>query len=138
VHLLPPAFASKGLNVGQEGYSWGAGNNGLNAVHFIKIVPLSGRKYLSSEIESEFDKFYVDESIVTFHSPDIENCRDKHLQLRIVGTAPINSIYSDVQIQTSTIPYIENGGLDYSKLIDYRKVGNVDSILSSDYLYWDG
>ena len=112
----------------------------VDGAFYLKICPLSGRSYLASEVDAEYNKFYVDESIVTFHSPDIENCKDKNLKFRIVGTAPINSLYSDIEIQTSTPPYIQEGGTDYEVVSKkYRIVENTfDSILSGDYLYWDG
>lgn len=52
--------------------------------------------------------FYVDQSIVTFHSPDIEFDTTLHnfdfskLKLRIVGMIKIGSSISDISIQTST------------------------------------
>lgn len=59
--------------------------------------------------------FYVDQSIVTFHSPDIEfdkNVRSidaSNLKLRIVGYVPITSHVSSIDIQATTPP------LNYSK-----------------------
>lgn len=54
------------------------------------------------------DLFFVDQSIVTFHSPDIEfdtNLRglnQEGLKLRIVGYVPITGTASDLDIRTST------------------------------------
>lgn len=62
------------------------------------------RKYVSDNSEN----YYVDQSIVTFHSPDIEFDNDVRsldtstLKLRIVGMVPITSFISDIDIQTST------------------------------------
>ena len=67
------------------------------------------------------DLFFVDSSIVTFHSPDIEfdtNLRglnQEGLKLRIVGYVPITGTVSDLDIRTSTpaLNYradISNGG----------------------------
>ena len=52
--------------------------------------------------------YYVDESILTFHSPDIEfddqvrSIDSSSLKLRIVGRVPITATVSDLDIQTST------------------------------------
>ena len=57
---------------------------------------------------SEF--YFIDQSIVTLHSPDIEfddNIRNSDLskaKLRIVGIVPVTSFASDINIQTSTPP----------------------------------
>lgn len=138
--LLPIELTSKGLNFGRED-DWVGDNNTINAIHFVNIIPLSGRKYDAIEIEREFNKFYIDESIVSFHSPEIENCRDKNLQFRIVGTAPVDSLYSTLDIQTSTPPLLPNGGLDTYRISKYKKIQSdnqeIDSILSGDYFYWD-
>lgn len=60
-----------------------------------------------SEIQNNSD-FRVDQSILTFHSPDLEfeynNNRDLDIQLRIVGIIPFSSNYGDIDIQTKTPP----------------------------------
>lgn len=54
------------------------------------------------------ENFYIDQSIVTLHSPDIEfdnNVRSidtSGLQLRIVGMVPLTAFIGDIDIQTST------------------------------------
>lgn len=54
--------------------------------------------------------FYVDQSIVTLHSPDIEfddnikNLDTTGLKLRIVGYVPLTSFVGEIDIQTSTPP----------------------------------
>ena len=59
-------------------------------------------------ISDHSENFYVDQSIVTLHSPDIEfddniqNLDISRLSLRIVGAVPITSCYGDIDIQTST------------------------------------
>lgn len=56
--------------------------------------------------------FYVDQSIFTMHSPDIEfdpeilNSANNQLKLRIIGFAPIKSSFSDIKITTDTPPHI--------------------------------
>lgn len=54
------------------------------------------------------ENFYIDQSIITLHSPDIEfdnNVRSidySNLQLRIVGMVPLTAFAGDIDIQTST------------------------------------
>lgn len=59
-------------------------------------------------VSQNAENFYIDQSIVTLHSPDIEfdnNVRSidtSGLQLRIVGMVPLTSFVGDIDIQTST------------------------------------
>lgn len=53
-------------------------------------------------------QFFVDENIVTFHSPDIEfdtslqNFLFNNVKLSIIGVAQLGSIYGDIDIKTSS------------------------------------
>jgi hypothetical protein len=66
------------------------------------------------------ENYYIDNSIVTFHSPDIEfdtniqNWDVSGLKLRIIGIVPLTAFTSDISIETSsnTTPY--NDGNDYN------------------------
>lgn len=59
-------------------------------------------------VSQNAENFYVDQSIVTLHSPDIEfdtNVRSldtSGLKLRIVGYVPLTAFTADIDIQTST------------------------------------
>lgn len=59
-------------------------------------------------VNTNAEYFYVDQSILTFHSPDIEfdnnvkNMDSSNLKLRIVGMVPITSSASEIDITTST------------------------------------
>ena len=59
-------------------------------------------------VSQNAENFYIDQSIVTLHSPDIEfdnNVRSidtSGLQLRIVGMVPLTAFIGDIDIQTST------------------------------------
>ena len=61
-----------------------------------------------SWVSDNSENYYVDQSILTFHSPDIEfdtNVRSidtSGLKLRIVGMVPLTAFASDIDIQTST------------------------------------
>ena len=59
-------------------------------------------------INSNKQNYFVDQSILTFHSPDIEfddqvrSIDSSNLKLRIVGVVPLTASYGDVDVQTST------------------------------------
>lgn len=59
-------------------------------------------------VSNNAENYYIDQSILTFHSPDIEfdnevrSIDTSGLKLRIVGMVPITAFASDIDIQTST------------------------------------
>lgn len=59
-------------------------------------------------INANKQNYFVDQSILTFHSPDIEfdtevrSIDSSNLKLRIVGAVPLTSSYGDVNVETST------------------------------------
>ena len=63
---------------------------------------------VTSWVSSNSENYYVDQSILTLHSPDIEfdtevrSIDTSGLKLRIVGMVPISSFASDIDIETST------------------------------------
>lgn len=63
---------------------------------------------LNSYTASHAEYFFVDQNILTLHSPDIEfdegvqNLDSSGLKLRIVGVVPITANTSEIDIQTST------------------------------------
>lgn len=63
---------------------------------------------LNSYTASHAEYFFVDQNILTLHSPDIEfdegvqNLDSSGLKLRIVGVVPITANASEIDIQTST------------------------------------
>lgn len=66
---------------------------------------------ITTDIVNDYSNyFYVDENIVTFHSPDIEldpilsNYIWDNVKLRIVGMARLGAIAGDINIATSTPP----------------------------------
>lgn len=62
----------------------------------------------TSWVSRNSENYYIDQSILTFHSPDIEfdnsvrSIDTSELKLRIVGLVPLTSFVSDIDIQTST------------------------------------
>lgn len=61
-------------------------------------------------VSQNSENFYIDQSIITLHSPDIEfddNIRSidtSGLKLRIIGYVPLTAFAADIDIQTSTPP----------------------------------
>lgn len=59
-------------------------------------------------VSTNAENYYIDQSILTFHSPDIEfdtevrSIDTSGLKLRIVGVVPLTAFASDIDIQTST------------------------------------
>ena len=71
---------------------------------------------INAWVSQNTENFYIDQSIVTLHSPDIEFDNDVRsidtsgLQLRIVGMVPLTAFIGDIDIQTSTPPNTYNDG----------------------------
>lgn len=63
---------------------------------------------VASWVSNNAENYYIDQSILTFHSPDIEfdnevrSIDTSGLKLRIVGMVPLTAFTSDIDIQTST------------------------------------
>lgn len=63
---------------------------------------------VASWVSNNAENYYIDQSILTFHSPDIEFDNEVRsidasgLKLRIVGMVPLTAFASDIDIQTST------------------------------------
>ena len=106
------------VSTGNLKTSWTSmGNNDTQryAANFIeKVISINPKRTDSSLnndscVDQFSDMFFVDQSVVTFHSPDIEfdtNTRsidNSLLKMRIVGYVPITATISDVDIQTSSI-----------------------------------
>lgn len=76
------------------------------------IVKVDTPKELA--LDEYSNSWYVDSSIVTFHSPDIkegDSSFNSNLKFRIVGIAPIDSYYNDVFLSTKTSSIKPDGGL---------------------------
>lgn len=63
---------------------------------------------VASWVSNNAENYYIDQSIFTFHSPDIEfdnevrSINTSGLKLRIVGMVPLTAFASGIDIQTST------------------------------------
>ena len=92
------------------------GNNNRNAEIQCIWNPPSGPYVNDTATDSDVagwvsnnaENYYIDQSILTFHSPDIEfdnevrSIDTSGLKLRIVGMVPLTAFASDIDIQTST------------------------------------
>lgn len=117
------------------------------------IASIKPENEVQDWIASNSMNYYVDQSIVTLHSPDIEFDTDvrsidsSNLKLRIVGVVPLTSFISDVDIQTLTPPnnYINSGGTGYmnsSPVGFYKESMGVenyfDATFGTSYFGWRG
>ena len=106
------------VSTGNLKTSWTSmGNNDTQryAANFIEKVISINPKSTDSSLNNDSyvdqfsDMFFIDQSVVTFHSPDIEfdtstrSIDNSLLKMRIVGYVPITATISDVDIQTSSI-----------------------------------
>ena len=103
-------------------------------------------------VSNNLENFYIDQSILTFHSPDIEFDSDmksidsSSLNLRIVGIVPLTSFISDIDIQTSTpvLNYIDSSNTsstDVPQGFYKERVGvenNFDNAAFGSYFGWRG
>ena len=117
------------------------------------IASIKSESEVQDWVASNSMNYYVDQSIVTLHSPDIEFDTDirsidsSNLKLRIVGVVPLTSFISDVNIQTLTPPnnYINSGGTGYmssSPVGFYKESMGVenyfDATFGTSYFGWRG
>jgi hypothetical protein len=88
--------------------------------------------------ESSINTFFIDQSILTFHSPDIEfnsSVRQAldggEFDLNIVGLAQITSSAGDINIQTSSgVPAPNNNGFYHKSILNTDKLGVSTGLVS--------
>ena len=63
---------------------------------YIQVVPIV-ESIRQTEIDKSKNNYYVDESIVTLHSPDIDNISSskQSIKLNIIGVAPVDNIQAN-------------------------------------------
>ena len=78
--------------------AWGVAGD-VSKFHFYITKGVSGNVF---DVYKKQKNFYIDNSIVTFHSPEIEEVQDivdnSNLSFRIVGLVPITASYSDASL----------------------------------------
>lgn len=110
-------------------------NVSLNNGAFIIV---ESERDVSYEMDNN-NNYYVDASILTFHSPDIEDINissDTSLKLRFVGYAPIEEYYQDIILETSTEGASKNSTLNKSNWSN-RQFGRSDTMLINGPVYSD-
>lgn len=93
--------------------------------------------------DSRKEQYYIDNSIVTLNSPDLEYNQDvidnnQSLGFRIVGIIPVESVATDYSIETET-PGFEKFSevINYNKSFDRQLFSNDTEGLLNGYLYQD-
>lgn len=90
---------------------------------------------LAKWLSENSEYYFVDQSVLTFHSPDIEfgteiqNMDSSDLKLRIVGMVPITSFDTNIDIHTST-PVISKG--DFMPIGFYHEHIGVENDFTSE------
>lgn len=107
-------------------------------VEFRHNKPIFSGKDRGGEIQNG-DPYYVDQSILTMHSPDIEfgnlDIFENNVKLRLVGFINFTSNYGDINIQTSSPTKHENAlGFIKNKI---SKLDNGSRSLVSGLFYHD-
>lgn len=92
-------------------------NVGTRGLEIQGVEPVPYADIKSMNVEEHINNFYVDENVVTFHSPDLEfdtnvqNYLWEGTKLRIVGVAELNAVIGDIDIKTSSgVADVENTG----------------------------
>jgi len=96
---------------------------------------------LDINIQTKKNNFYVDNSLVTFHSPDIEYntniFKNNNLNFRIVGIVPITSNYSDANIELNTKGLSSAYNINKDNIINNSNISKTTKTLISNLLYRD-
>ena len=105
-----------------------------------KIESYSNGSVAAFDIEDKRLHYYVDSSIVTFHSPELETTRDiidnADLKFRIVGILPITGSNSDINAEIST-GISKAAGIIKPSNFGIEVNTDTSELLVSDFLYND-
>lgn len=97
------------------------------ACYTVQLKDYSSEKLQEDpDYQEKKNNYYVDNTILTFHSPDIENNESifngGNLKFRLVGYTPITSSYSDAEIN------LKNKGLSSAYNVNKSSIKNVENI----------
>lgn len=114
---------------------------GSNRMEYYRITK-SASEFTIKEDMNKSNRFYIDRSILTFNSPELENNYSQlnnveNLKLRIVGTANITANYSDAFIETSTSGLSRFSQPVASSLFNIPNISNKTYSLLNGYLFKD-
>lgn len=91
--------------------------------------------------QSKKNNYYVDSTILTFHSPEVEDNKDlfdnNNLNFRIVGAVPITANYSDVEIILNTQGISKASNIDKKAIINTTNISKSPKVLTSAYIFRD-
>ena len=102
---------------------------------YIQIIPFN-ESFRQKEIEKSMNDYYVDESILTLHSPDIDNVSkdNRSIKLNVVGAIPLK--YSQINLDSQINAYASIlGGLNLNTIAAHNK--EPYSPFYTDYFYND-
>lgn len=123
-------------------------DNGFGKVYSKKGLICNGRKVAtliqittesktSLDIHSKKEQYYIDSSVLTFHSPEVEENQElldnSDLSFRIVGAVVLDSNYSDISLETSSIGMSPNS----SFVKEGTGVSSPSKVLVSGFFYQD-
>lgn len=102
---------------GDDGHGLGNLNFRRESTIYVKIGRLDFTEDSKKQLLNKQDGFYVDESVVTLNTPELEDVSDivnnsDALKLQLVGAIPISTAYAQNQI------YASNGMSSQSKVIN--------------------
>jgi hypothetical protein len=88
------------------GGAWGVTQEGNSKSLFHFYIPNSDLDGVDLDVNVKQYDYFIDSSIVTFHSPEISDTQDmlanSNLDFRIVGIVPITASYSDAMLEMSS------------------------------------
>ena len=89
-------------------------NGEIQTLYGVANNPYTNATQSSTWLTNYGNNYFIDQSILTFHSPDIEfderllNMDLSNVKMRIVGAVPFTSSAGDIDITTSSAPVGEN------------------------------
>ena len=91
--------------------------NNLDVLDKKEIGNINTINQIPKDADNKYNsQFFIDENIVTFHSPDLDYNEDlwaidyTGYELQIIGAVPLNSIYGNVNIESKSPPKSSSGG----------------------------
>lgn len=96
-----------------------------------EVTPYVTGSDTSSWVNNNKHRYYIDQSIVTLHSPDIEfddqlkSIDLSNMNLRIVGVVPITATQKDIDVQASSVSNKSTLNPFYNEFIDSLNTSNM-------------